>query len=153
MNKDEIIEKVAGLISSREHYQRLLGQLALEYRKTFGGVNSLKELSVEIKERHGLSVSAGTLHNYSWVEDRLQNFEIPEDVPFRIRQMIAGTDNPEVWVDKLNEGASNKEVEISIRGEKPRPLMECPKCHFAFERPRYNEMYEKAKKETKDFEY
>lgn len=153
MEKDEIIEKIAALVDNRERYQRVLGQLALEYRKRFGGIESLKELSREIAERHGLKVAPATLHNYSWVEDRLKDFDVPEDVPFRVRQVIAGSSNPQEWIDKLKEGATTNEIVVGIKGTKPRPLIECPNCHFAFEKPLYAEAVERAKEETKDFIY
>lgn len=152
--QEDIIEQIASLITSREHYQRMLGQIALEYRQTHGGtIECLKELASEVKERHGLSISWNTLHNYSWVEDRLKDLEIPEDISFRIRQVIAGTDNPSEWVKKINEGATTREIYEGIKGKQPRPLVECPKCHFAFERPSSNDAYERAKEATKDFKY
>lgn len=152
-DKDQIIEQVAALVDNRENYQRILGKLALEYRTRFGGVNSLKELSNEIAERHGLKIAPSTLHNYSWVEDTLKDLEIPEDVPFRFRQIIAGSGEAEKWVKELMDGASTGEIIEAIKGKSKRPLVECPKCHFAFERPTYNEALKKAKEETKDFEY
>lgn len=150
---DEIIEQVAILLTNREKYQRSLGQLSLEYRKQNGTAESLKGLAEEIKERHGLAISWKTLHNYAWIEERLSGFEIPEDVPFRIRQAIAGTDNPKEWIDRLVAGANSKEIYEGIRGKRPPILIECPKCHFAFEKPTYADAYQKAKEATKDFKY
>ena len=117
------------------------------------GMDALKGLVEDLKERHGLTISWRTLHNYSWVEDRLADFELPEDIPYRLRQIIAGTDNPKLWVDKVNSGITTKEVIEAIRGKRPRPLIECPMCHHAFERPDYNEAHKKAQEETKDFQY
>jgi hypothetical protein len=149
---DSYIETIAGLISNREHYQRTLGQVALEIRKA-QGMDALKGLVEDLKERHGLTISWRTLHNYSWVEDRLADFELPEDIPYRLRQLIAGTPNPKEWVDKVNAGATTAEIFIAVRGNKPRPLIECPACHHAFERPSYIDARKKAIEETKDFQY
>lgn len=131
---DKFIESIATLISNREHYQRSLGQLALEVRKTHG-IDALKSLVNDIKERHGLSVSWKTLYNYSWVEDRLHDFNLPEDIPFRLRQVIAGTPNPKEWIDKVNQGATSKEIYEAIKGKAPRPVIECPQCRHIFEKP------------------
>ncbi len=151
MENDKIIEQIAGLLTSREKYQRLLGQLALEYRRQNGSAESLRGLAEEIKERHGLSVSWKTLHNYAWVEEKLNMFELPEDIPYRIRQAIAGTQDPKKWVDMILAGASTAEIFEGIKGKQPKPLVECPKCHFAFERPSYIDAQIKAKEAIKNF--
>lgn len=152
-DKDAIIEKIAALVSNRETYQLQIGKMAYDYRKMFGGVNSLKELAEDLKERHGLVISYKTLHNYAWVEEKLGGLEIPEDVPYRVRQMIAGTDNPKFWVDKIMAGATTKEIVFNIRGNLPPVLIECPKCHFAFSRPTHEDASQKAKEAIKNFKY
>lgn len=152
-DKDQIIEEIAVLVENREVYQRKIGKYAWEYRQKFGGVNSLKELAEDLKERHGLVISYKTLHNYSWVEEKLSPFEIPDDVAYRLRQLIAGTDDPKKWVDLLLAGATSKELFEAIKGKKAQPLIECPKCHFAFEKPTYADARAKAQEAIKDFKY
>lgn len=136
-DSDQIIEKIATLVESREKYQLFLGKYALKYRRIYGGLDSLKQLAEELKERHGLSISYKTLHNYAWVEEKLGEFEIPEDVPYRVRQKIAGTSNPKEWIDKIMAGATSKEIYEGIQGVKPEVKLECPNCHKLFLRNEY----------------
>lgn len=148
--KDQIIEQVASLIGNRDKYQLKLGKLALEYRNKFGGMGSLKELSMEIKERHGLTISPVTLHNYSWIELKLGAFDLPEDISFNARQAIAGTENPQEWVKKITEGMSSREIIELIKGKRPRRRVECPVCKHTFEVPTYVEAKQRAKEAVKE---
>jgi hypothetical protein len=150
-DNDQIIDKIADLLTNREKYQLMLGKLSLEYRRLNGSAESLRGLAEEIKERHGLVISWKTLHNYAWVEEKLGAFEIPEDVPYRIRQALAGVEDPKEWIDKILAGASSREIFEGIKGKHPMPLIECPKCHFAFERSTYADAHKKAQEAIKDF--
>lgn len=129
---DVYIETLAKAITSREHYQRTLGQIALEVRRE-GGSEALKGLVEDLKERHGLVLSPKTLHNYSWVEEKLAAYQIPDDVPYRLRQILAGVEEPAIWIDKIIAGATTQEIIEGIKGKSPVRLIECPHCHQMFE--------------------
>ena len=131
-NWDKYIDEVASLIEHREGYQKSLGKIALEIRKLFG-MQSLKTLSEDIKERHGLTISPSTLHNYSWVEEKLGGYDIPEDIPYRLRQLLASNEDREKWIKKIMEGASSKEIYDAIKGPRPPMIVDCPACGHEFE--------------------
>lgn len=148
-NWDNYVETIASLISNRENYQKLLGKVALEVRRDVN-TEALKDLSKDIEERHGLSISWNTLYNYSWVEEKVGHLDIPDDLPFRARQLLAGTKNPEEWLDKVKEGMSVKELFIAIKGKPQRRSVECPSCHRIFEIPTAKEALKKAKEYVGD---
>lgn len=126
MNLDEYIEKLAQIITSRENYQRLLGQMALELTDRFGG-SSLKVISEDLKENHGLRISFKTLQNYRWVEDRTAKLNLPDDIPYGLRQKIAGSDKAEDYAKQLQEGASSADIFRQIRNDTKNKEI-CPTC-------------------------
>lgn len=122
---DEYIETIASAITNRETYQRMLGQIALEVNQTFG-IKALETLASEIKERHGKSISPTTLRNYMWVEQKTGHLEIPDDISYRTRQAIAGSVNPEEWIEKIKQGYSSGEIFNMIMGKTDKE--KCPTC-------------------------
>ena len=97
---EKYIETIAGLVNSREKYQRLLGQIALEVRRTIN-TYALKDLAEDVKERHGIKISWKTLYKYSWVENKLIGIDLPEDISYRTRELIARSKDPKKYADML----------------------------------------------------
>jgi len=127
---DKYIDNVAGILATKEGYQILLGEQASDVIDKFGAF-ALKDLASEIKERHGISTSHKTLYNYAWVIRKTKHLNLPEDISFRVRQMIAGTPNPEHWVDEINKGMSGPEVAHHLRPTEDNNIV-CPYCKKEF---------------------
>ncbi len=125
-NLDDFIEEVAKITENKEHYQRSLALMAIEITKTYGDT-ALKVLSEEIKERHGKTISYNTLQNYKWVEEKTGHFDFPDDISFFVRQAIAGTDDPQIWADKVKEGLSGMEIYRLIKEGRYNKTT-CPVC-------------------------
>lgn len=147
-NWDEYIETLARLVNSRENYQRILGELAQSVRDEYG-LEAMERLSNDLKERHGLTISASTLHNYAWVYSKTHNLDLPKDLAFRALQMIAGTPNPEEWATKIKSGMTAPEVYKAIKGEPRRSRVACPQCQHHFYVPTQKEAIKQAKKYLK----
>lgn len=127
------IEKVAGCLSQKESYQRTIGEAASLIVESYGN-KALKELSVDIKDTYGLTISPSTLRNYAWVHKMTSKLDLPDDLPYRTIQAIAGSENASEWAKRiLDEGLSGAEVYNLIRKEKgldlkPKKKYICEKC-------------------------
>src|SRR3990167_9127688 len=117
---DNYIETLARITTAKERYNRLVGQIALEVRQK-SGVDALKMLVEDVKERHGIPFSWKTLLNYAWIEEKTKDLAIPEDVTFKTRQAIAGAFDPQKYVDLLLQGVSSAEIYRMIRGDRRAP--------------------------------
>lgn len=127
MDLSEYVAQLSTIIDSRENYQRILGRIALEVSNQYGNV-ALDVLSEELKETQGNNISPITLRNYRWVEEKTGHLDLPEDISYRTRQAIAGTDDPQRWASKIkDEGISSAEAYYLIRG-KPKAKV-CPHCN------------------------
>ena len=107
--------------------QRILGKIVLQLDTEIYG--TLKVFAQEI------GVSKHNLKIYAWVERKLDKLEIPPDIPWSSLRVIAGTNNPKKWVDKINdEGLSFAEVKRAVMEEKgiepqhEHKKITCPKC-------------------------
>lgn len=127
---DDYINDIAGILATKEGYQIMLGRKANDVIEKFGTF-ALKDLAEEIKERHGISTSHKTLYNYAWVIRKTKNLNIPEDVSFRVRQMIAGSADPSHWATEIENGMSTAEVAHNLRPTESKEIV-CPKCGNKF---------------------
>lgn len=117
-NWDELIIQASEIISNRETYQRLLGKLSFDISEKYGA-DKLSDFSRDLKEGHGLTISASTLRNYLWVYKKTSPLELPEDLSYRTLQYVASSDDPEAWAKRIkDEGLSSAEIYKLIREEK-----------------------------------
>lgn len=133
---DKYVSTTAELITTRETYQRQLGQIAATVQQLYGGLVALQKLSEDVKENSGLSLSPSTLRNYGWVYLQTMDLELPDDLSYRTLQYIAGSGDPKKWAERIEkEGLSSKEVYRLIREEKGMTIkqLECPSCHFKWD--------------------
>jgi len=112
--------------------QRILGKIVLQLDTEIYG--TLKVFAQEI------GVSKHNLKIYAWVERKLDKLEIPPDIPWSSLRVIAGTNNPKKWVDRVvKEGLSFAEVKYLVYKEKgiepkhAHQKIKCPKCSFITE--------------------
>ena len=132
MEWESLVTKVADCLAQRESYQRIVGQLAAFVIETRGN-KALKEFSANIKENSGLSISPSTLRNYSWTYKKISELSLPEDLPYRTAQVIAGSPNALQWAKMINEeGLSAADIYRLIKEEKgqdkPKKIITCPDC-------------------------
>jgi hypothetical protein len=128
---DSLLQTASALIISKENYQKKLGELSWDVIKS-GGRESLPTFAKEIEDMTGHRVSPTTLRNYAWVWMKTKELEIPEDIPFSVCQLIAGTPNPLEYANKIKEGASGAEIARLIKGERPGKIIVCPLCGGQF---------------------
>src|SRR4030042_557466 len=109
--------------------QRIIGKIVLHLNTHEYGMLD------QFAKDTGLSKHA--MQIYSWVERRLDGLDIPEDIPWSSLRKIAGTADPQAWIDRVvKEGLSYAEVSRLImieKGEQPRPVtkkIKCPHCKF-----------------------
>lgn len=115
---DELIVKVAELVTGHEHYQRVLGQMAYEIAERYGR-KSLDDFAGQVKESHGISLSPATFRNYEYVYRNTKDLKLPEDLSYRTMQYIASSGKPEYWAKKIvEEGLSSAEAYRMLREEK-----------------------------------
>ena len=112
--------------------QRILGKIVLQLDTESYG--TLKAFAQEI------GVSGHVLKIYAWVERKLDKLEIPSDIPWSSLRVIAGTNNPKKWVDRINEeGLSFAEVkrlvmeEKGIEPQEKHKIHKCGNCGFEAE--------------------
>lgn len=134
---EQAVQKLAELIESREHYQKSIGELAYVITEEYGG-DMLESLAEDLKETHGLRISATTLKNYLWVYVRIKDLSIPDDFSFRTLQYIASSNDPKYWAERIEkEGLSSAEVYRMVREEKGLEQetlsIKCPHCKKKFE--------------------
>ena len=127
-------ETLSGLaseaLSMRDIPQRIIGKIVLALNTDDPG--TLEKFSKEI------GVSIHTLRIYSWVEKRLEGIDFPEDLPWSALRLVAGTDDPKSWIDKLTEqGWSVAELrrKIMLASGKPErhhkhKTLKCSSCGF-----------------------
>jgi hypothetical protein len=131
MNKDwgDFITEVSTLIENKENYQKRLGQLSATIVE-LNGSEALKDFAGEVTENTGYKVSPITLRNYAWVYLKTVNLNLPDDMPFRIYQALAGVEKQDPYVKMIEEGYSAGEVIRKIREDKGYTKKEviCPKC-------------------------
>lgn len=112
--------------------QRIIGKIVLHLNTHEYGMLD------QFAKDTGLSKHA--MQIYSWVERRLDGLDIPEDIPWSSLRKIAGTADPQAWIDRVvKEGLSYAEVSRLIMIEKGEPTrhvhkkIKCPKCNFVTE--------------------
>ena len=92
----------------KEIPQRILGKIALHV-----DINTLEKRQAFSKE---IGVSYNSLKIYAWVEKRLKGLDVPETIPWTSLRDIAGTKNPQIWINKVTqEKLSVKEVRKQIK--------------------------------------
>lgn len=115
---DSLILKVAELLTTREKYQRILGQIAYEIANDYGSY-ALEDFANEVKETHGIHISPSTLRNYEFVYRKTASLKLPDDLSYRTLQWIASSGQSELWADRIKkEGLSSAEVYRLIRESK-----------------------------------
>lgn len=117
----------------KEVPQRILGKLASVLAVSYGE-ETLNNYAKEV------GVSNNSLSIYRWVESRLIGLDIPADLSWTVLRYIAGTDNPQDWIDKaIKEGLSAAEIRRLIKIEKGEPIshghkiVKCGSCGFKTE--------------------
>ena len=137
MNFEELVVSASDLLQNLESYQRTLGRYSNEVIDEMG-YKSLKEFSERIAENCGIKRSPSTLRNYAWTYKKIEQYDLPEDLPFSLCQDIARRDDPEVFVKMIRDGMSPTEVRKAIFDarlkENPKKVKEvtCPKCDYTF---------------------
>lgn len=135
-NWEELVQKVAELLTTREKYQRVLGQIAYEINKEYGA-KGLQDFAVEVKDTHGISVSPSSLRNYEYTYRQTKDLNLPDDMSYRTLQYIASSGKPEYWAERIEkEGLSSPEVYRLIRQDKgmedKKTMTICPYCYKSF---------------------
>jgi len=120
---DKYIIKITKLIENREKYQLIMGKVSHEIQEVGG---SLKGFAEDLRETTGQVISYKTLQNYAWVHSRTSHLKLPEDISYRARQAIAGSEDPERWVKEIKNGASSAQIFRMIKGEPE--IKKCPFC-------------------------
>ena len=128
---DKYIDNIARILATKESYQILLGEQANEVIDKFGSF-ALKDLAEAIKDRHGIQTSHKTLYNYAWVMRKTKEYHLPDDISFRVRQMIAGSADPKHWVEEIDKGMSSAEVAHALRPTEDNNIV-CPYCKKEFD--------------------
>lgn len=114
-------------VSIKDVPQRILGKI----------VNQLDTERYGVRKRFAseIGVSPNNLKIYAWVERKLEGLDIPLDIPYSSLRVIASTDDPKKWVDRINkEGLSFAEVKREVMLEKGiepshgHKKIKCPKC-------------------------
>ena len=116
-NFQEYVQQVATLVTSRETYQRALGQTASTVVAMYGN-NALVDLANQVAETSGVKISTTTLRNYKWVWEKTSVLNLPDDLSYRCLQAIAGSKDPEKYAKMVEEGMSSNEIIKMIREEK-----------------------------------
>jgi hypothetical protein len=116
-NFDQYVQTVATLVTSRESYQRSLGQTASTVVSMYGN-EALVRLADEVAETSGVKISTTTLRNYKWVWEKTSILNLPDDLSYRCLQAIAGSKDPEKYAKLVEEGLSSNEIIKMIREEK-----------------------------------
>ena len=128
---DDYVKIASELVEKREKYQRVLGEVATLVTKNFGS-NALKTLSEEVENTTGRRISVSTLRNYRWVYERTSILNLPDDLSYHTLQLIASTDSPEEWAQKIaNEGLSSPQV-ARLLMKKREKTVTCPMCEHIF---------------------
>lgn len=102
----------------------LLGELAIA-QENLKSHSHLKEFAKEI------GVSYKSLSSYKSIEKRLDGLDVPEDINYSARRLIAEAENPKETIEHIvKEGLSSAEI-IFLYGNKEtkHKEVECPKCH------------------------
>jgi len=129
---DTLVSLAQDALALRDLPQRIIGKIVLQLNTHEYGMME------QFAKDTGLSIYS--LQIYSWVERRLEGCDIPEDLPWSSLRKIAGTTDPQAWIDRVvKEGLSYAEVSRLIMIEKGEPTrhvhkkIKCPKCHFVTE--------------------
>lgn len=136
MDYDQLIQQTADILTLKKKQHLILGNIALQITKEWGS-SKLNDFSNDIKETHGITISANTLKNYAWVQERVGHFDLPEDFSYRTLQYIASSGRPKHWAKRIeNEGLSSAEVYYLLREEKglesTTERLVCPLCKGVF---------------------
>ena len=101
-----------------------LGKIAL-IQERLPKHSSLREFAKEIGK------GEKTMSSYKSVEKRLVGLEIPDDISYTARRLIAQQENPKDILDHVNkEGLSSAEI-IKMFGEgKKEKVVNCPRCNY-----------------------
>lgn len=113
----EYVQQVATLVTSRETYQRALGQTASTVVAMYGN-EALVHLADQVAENSGVRISVTTLRNYKWVWEKTSALNLPDDISYRCLQAIAGSKDPDKYAKLISEGLSSNEIIKMIREEK-----------------------------------
>ena len=127
----EYVQQVATLVTSRETYQRSLGQTASTVVAMYGN-DALIHLADQVAENSGVRISVTTLRNYKWVWEKTSSLNLPDDISYRCLQAIAGSKDPDKYAKLVAEGLSSNEIIRLIHEEKgitPKTkTYVCPNC-------------------------
>ena len=131
-NYDTLVGLAQEAVVLRDLPQRILGKIVVQVDT--GKSGTLAQFAKDV------GVSKNGLQIYSWVERRLDGLSIPDDIPWSAIRVIAGTDNPQEWMDKvISEGLSFAEVKRQIAIERgdpvkhPHKTIKCDSCGFKTE--------------------
>lgn len=137
MQFEDLVLSASNLLQDLESYQRTLGRYANEVIDNYGS-KALKEFSEQIAENSGVKRAPSTLRNYAWTYKKIEEYDLPEDLPFSLCQDIARRDDAEIFVEMVKDGMSPTAVRKAIYEarlkENPKKVKEitCPKCDYAF---------------------
>jgi hypothetical protein len=129
---DTLVSLAQDAVALKDLPQRIIGKIVLQINTHEYGMLD------QFAKDTGLSTHS--MQIYSWVERRLEGLEIPEDIPWSSLRKIAGTSDPQAWIDRVKkEGLSFAEVSRLIMIEKGEPTrhvhkkLKCPSCGYETE--------------------
>lgn len=123
---EELVQELSYLVEAREVYQLVLAEVASSVKQKLGG-RGLHDLAVEIEENTGRNMSFFTLKKYALIYENLKDLDIPDDIPFSVRRLLAESKDPKHYLHLLlEEGLSAKELAKKIKGEEGFSV--CPTC-------------------------
>jgi hypothetical protein len=123
---DQYATVLAQLLEKKEKYQLRVGEIVYNATQELGP-SAIEEISERVKELEGRTFATSTLRNYRWCYDRTHKLNLPDDISYRVRQLIAASDNPLAWAERIiEEGLSSLQVARLFAVAKPKKL--CPHC-------------------------
>lgn len=126
-NWDEYVVKIADLLEKKENYYLVLMEISFEISEKYGNF-ALFDFAKAIEDNSGIKISPTTLRNYAWTYDKTRNLDLPREVPFGLRQKIAGREDRGPIAKLFSQGWSVAAVANFIKGKKKDKFVPCPNC-------------------------
>lgn len=126
-----LVEFGTYVIESKELHQKVLGRMCAEMNQS-----QIEDMAKAITDGTGYKVTPSSLRQYRWVWSKIGKLDMPADLPWTAWRELAGTDNPEYWIERVvKDGLNASELKREIRITRGQPLInltECPNCGFKF---------------------